>query len=273
MSETLPVLGAALSAEVLERLHNWVFERQRDIEIQDFCELGIIDRDWRPLAEKYRRLLAGHTGRVGIHGPFYGLQIDTQDSEVAAVVARRLHQGLDICAGVGADQMVIHSPFTTWDAFNLDSDPANRAALIERTHRNIGAVVKRAENDGVVLVIENIEDRDPGDRLALAHSFNSPAVRLSIDTGHAHYAHGSTGAPPVDYFVNVAGDMLHHIHLQDADGHADRHWPIGHGSIHWRSVFAALGRLSSNPRLILELRNHVGLVESADWLAAQGLAE
>ena len=80
-------------------------------------------------------------------------------------------------------------------------------------------VIARAENIGCELVIENIEDKDPRDRVRLAKALESNKVRVSLDTGHANYAHISTGAPPVDYYVEAAGDMLTHVHLQDTDGY------------------------------------------------------
>ncbi|TWB66453.1 hypothetical protein FBZ94_101125 [Bradyrhizobium sacchari] len=55
-------------------------------------------------------------------------------------------------------------------------------------------------------------------------------------------------------------------------GFADRHWAPGEGNIPWVAVFRALGRLTSNPRLILELRNHDAR-KGAAHLAALGLAE
>ena len=103
--------------------------------------------------------------------------------------------------------------------------------------------VKIAENEGITIVIENIEDKDPRTWAELVASFDSPSVRCSLDTGHAHYAHRATGGPPVDYFVRAAGDLLAHVHVQDADGFADRHWRIGEGSISWPAVFRALGDL------------------------------
>jgi len=168
--------------------------------------------------------------------------------------------------------MVIHSPYTTWDHHNLDNYPTARAMVIEAAHDCLAQAVRRAEDQGVMLVIENIEDIDPRDRRVLAESFGSEAVKLSIDTGHAHYAHGSTGAPPVDYFVQSAGEMLGHVHLQDAEGYADRHWAIGQGTIRWHAVFAALAAVESHPRLILELRDKVGILPSMAWLEREGLA-
>ncbi|EFH11870.1 sugar phosphate isomerase/epimerase family protein [Pseudoroseomonas cervicalis] len=268
-----PVLGAALTINGLTRHRDWILDRQRDLEIQDFHKAEVLDGDWRPQAERLRALLDGHTGRVGLHGPFWGFKIDSHDPEIRAVVRRRLLQGLEACEALGATQMVIHSPYTTWDHNNLDAFPGAREQLVERVQQTLREVVARAEAIGCTLVIENIEDKDPRDRIALAASFNSPSVKVSLDTGHAHYAHVSTGAPPVDFHVLLAGGALEHVHVQDTDGHADRHWRPGQGSIGWHSVFAALATAQSSPRLILELRDSAEVPAGAAYLQSLGLAE
>jgi sugar phosphate isomerase/epimerase len=167
--------------------------------------------------------------------------------------------------------MVIHSPYSTWDHNNLDNFPRGRARMIEAAQATLGAAVKRAESQGVTLVLENIEDKNPADRRILVESFGSPALRLSVDTGHAHYAHGSTGAPPVDYYIADAGAMFDHIHLQDADGFADRHWSLGEGTIRWAQVFRAIAALPVQPRLILELRDIRQIPDSMRYLTEAGL--
>ncbi|WP_193173653.1 sugar phosphate isomerase/epimerase family protein [Nisaea nitritireducens] len=268
----LPTLGAAMPARMLERYRDWLIDGQRDLEIQDFFKAEVLNGDWKPLAADIRKQLSGHEGRLGIHGPFWGFTIDTMDPDVRDVVKKRMMQGLDACEEIGATQMVVHSPFTTWDYNNFDNKSGSMEDAIGRVHATLGEAVKRAEAIGVTLVIENIEDIDPRWRVRLAESFESERVRVSIDTGHAHYAHGSTGAPPVDYYVVAAGNMLEHVHLQDADGYADRHWVMGEGTIRWASVFRALSQLTSNPRLILELRDHTRIFEAADYLVKAGLA-
>lgn len=268
-----PVVGAALTLASLDTFRGWILERQRDLELQDFVNAEVLNGDWRPLADRVRAMLDGYTGRLGIHGPFWGFKIDSQDPDIRAVVRRRMEQALDVCGAIGATQIVIHSPYSTWDYNNLDNYPDARGKVIERVHATLREVVRRAEDMGVELVIENIEDKDPATRLELARSFSSPAVKLSIDTGHAHYAHGSTGAPPVDYYVTSAGDQLAHVHLQDADGYADRHWAPGEGTIRWDAVFRALGTLTVKPRLILELRNHRDVAKGAAYLTQLGLVD
>jgi sugar phosphate isomerase/epimerase len=270
---TLPVVGAALTLDAYERHRILMTEKPRDLELQDFVNADVLNGDWKPLVERAKKVLDGHTGRIGIHGPFWGMNIANPDPDIAAVVTRRLLQGLEVCEALGATHMVVHSPYSTWDYNNLDNYASARQRVIERCHAIMAEPVKRAEAIGCELVIENIEDKDPKDRVILADSFQSSAVSVSIDTGHAHYAHGSTGAPPVDYYVRAAGNRLRHIHLQDADGYADRHWSLGQGTIRWHSVFAALADLTSQPRLIIELRNLDEVPASIAWLQAQGLAQ
>lgn len=270
---SLPVLGAAMTLDDLEIHRDWLLEKQRDLEIQSFVEAGILNGDWSPLADRAKRLLDGHKGRVGIHGPFWGFTIASQDPEVRDVVRKRLSQALDVCTTIGATHMVIHSPYTIWSYNNLDNFPGERERIVDYCHQTLGDAVKRAEDIGLTMVIENTEDVDPHIRVALADSFNSPAVAVSIDTGHAHYAHGSAGAPPVDYYVLAAGNRLKHMHLQDADGYADRHWSLGEGTVRWHSVFAALAKFDSDPRLIIEIRDKSKIPTSAAYLASLGLAQ
>lgn len=66
--------------------------------------------------------------------------------------------------------------------------------------------------------------------------------------------------------------ILTHIHIQDVDGYADRHWLPGHGSVPWHAVFSALAKLTSNPRLIIELADLKRVQEAATCFKNQGLA-
>jgi sugar phosphate isomerase/epimerase len=270
-------IGAALMVAHLPTYRDWLIEGQRDLEVQDFLRPEVLLGDWRALVAEARAHLDGFEGRLGIHGPFYDLSLDMADAEIAPIVARRFVTGVDAAAALGATQMVIHSPFTTWDWFNFGDNPrsGNRPSAFEakmdRVLALLAPAVARAEAEGVTLVIENIEDIEPGFRRELATRFASDAVRLSIDTGHAHYAHCATGAPPVDYFVTDAGAMLAHVHLQDADGFADRHWPPGRGTVNWHAVFRAIAALPQRPHLVLELRDAADIPAAMAYLEREGL--
>ena len=271
-------IGAALMTADLARYRDWLISAQRDLEIQDFLLPGVLTGDWQGRVDAAKAQLDGFTGRLGIHGPFIDMTLDMADVEIAPIVARRFETGVAAAARLGATQMVIHSPFTTWDWFNFGnnpragSTPSDFEAKIARTAALLAPAITRAEAEGVTLVIENIEDIDPAQRRILAQSLGSDAVRLSLDTGHAHYAHHATGAPPVDYFIQDAGALLAHVHLQDADGFADRHWPPGRGTVNWHAVFAAIAALPQRPHLVLELRDAGDIPAAMAWLEREGLA-
>lgn len=269
----LPIVGAAMTLKDVELNRDWLLEKPRDLELQDFITAEVLSGDWMPIVERAKQLLDGHQGRLGMHGPFIGLNVASGDPDVRALVAKRMDQALDVAAALDITQIVIHSPYTTWMHNNLDNWPEQRQRVFDFTHQTLDAAVKRAENQGVVFVLENIEDKEPADRRRLVEDFASPAFALSIDTGHAAYAYGSTGAPPVDYFVNDAANLLQHVHLQDADGYADRHWPVGHGNLNWRAIFSRLSAFTSNPRLIIEIRDKSQIQASAAFLAQLGLAQ
>jgi sugar phosphate isomerase/epimerase len=265
-------VGAALPVGWLEHYRDWLFEKDRDLELQSFHKVEVLDGDWRSLADEANRVLDGFKGRLGIHGPFWGFTIHSRDPAIRAVVTRRMMQGLDICAALGATQMVIHSPYTPWDYNNLPMSDDGPQDVLDDAHATLATVVKRAEDQGVELVVENTTDKDPDQRIALIDSFASPAVRASVDTGHAHLAFGTQLAPPVDYFIRAAGQRLAHVHLQDADGYGDRHWRIGEGTIRWPAVFRAIAALETRPRLLLELRDPAGVPASMEFLSGLGLA-
>ncbi|ACM29271.1 sugar phosphate isomerase/epimerase family protein [Rhizobium rhizogenes] len=268
-----PVLGAALLIDDFEELHRWIFDADRDLELEDFANGKTLDGDWQSLVERYKKLLVSHGGRLGIHGPFWDNNIlAVSDPQIRPIVQRRFVQGVDVCEALGATHMVVHSPFTMTDGNNMHASKAWRDYLMTLGRENLMPAVKRAEEVGCVLMIENVEDTNPFDRVAFAQSFESQAVRVSVDTGHAHLAHRMAGAPPVDCFIGSAGRLLQHIHIQDVDGYADRHWAPGDGEIHWRSVFEAISLQSSHPRLILEIKDKRDLIRGANYLRDLGLA-
>jgi len=268
----LPVIGAQLPAIDIDRHRDWLFDKDRDIELPEFSMADIL-RAPDHFVALAREKLDGWNGRLGIHGPYEGFELSTKDRDMRALVQTRLEQGLAAAEALGAVQMVIHSPYDIWDTQNLDNSPKDRAKSIDRILDTLAPALRRAEAAGVVMVLENIRDTDPAQRRAVVEAAGSEALRLSVDTGHAEWAHVTCGAPPVDRFISDAGELLGHVHLQDADGYADRHWSLGEGTINFHPIFAELGRLNVRPHLIIEINEFDRVEESCAHLAALGIAQ
>ncbi|MCM2563264.1 sugar phosphate isomerase/epimerase [Lutimaribacter sp. EGI FJ00015] len=266
----LPVIGAQLSVLDLDRHRDWIFEKDRDIELPEFCMADILAKP-EPFIAMALDKLRGWNGRLGIHGPFSGFELDVKDRDIRSIVQARLDRALEVCARLGARQMVIHSPYDPWDAQNLDNAPRGRAKSVSQILDTLAPALKRAQAEGVEMVLENIKDTDPGLRRAVVEAADTPALRLSVDTGHALWAHVSAGAPPVDRFVQDAGALLGHVHLQDADGYADRHWVLGEGDTNFHPIFDALRGLEARPHLIVEINDFSRVPESVAYLERLGL--
>lgn len=265
-----PGIGAAMPIACLDQYREWLLEGQRDLEIQDAFQPDVLDGDWKPVIRQARRALEGFNGRLGIHGPFDGLTLMSRDPAVRAFVAERLCKGLEFGAELGATHMVIHSPFMFFGSpFVAHASSSGRSDQIGLVHATLEKVLPLAQRHNCMLVVENIYDTNPAPLLALVESFGSEHVRMSLDTGHAFLTQ-RIGGPPPDQWVREAGTLLGHLHLQDNDGHLDRHWSPGDGNINWTALFEALDEIDQRPRMIIEVRNHQHIARAGTWLAQQG---
>lgn len=245
-------IGLALCLNELREQALWLKETGRDLELQDITLSEVLEGDWKAVAHRTSKLLDGFEGRLGIHGPFWHLNIAPRDPAVRRLVQSRLNLGLDFAHMVGGTHMVIHSPF---DFFGHPMTvPGHRLPLeIERVHETLLPIVKRATEQGVTLVIENIYDLNPQPLLKLVKSFNTPNVRLSVDTGHAHLMTQRGGPPPATWIAE-AGDLLGHIHLCDNDTTNDQHLAPEKGTIHWASVLSMLQNSPIDTRMLVEVK-------------------
>ena len=269
----LPLLGAAMPSSRLAERQDWLMAG-RDLELQDAVSHLVLDGDWRAYAAGIKTQLTGFSGRLGIHGPFWGLTVMASDPAVRAVTVARLKRGLEFAAELGATHMVVHSPF---DFFGhplvAHTQVTGLDDQIGQVHDTIGEVVALAREVGCTLMVENIRDLNPAPLLALVRSFDSEFVRVSIDVGHAHLMQ-QKGGPSPEQWIMEAGELLGHVHLQDNDGLLDRHWMPGEGNINWTPVFRALGHVRQSggaPRLILEIKPE-DIEPGANWLSGRGLA-
>ena len=270
---SIPTVGAALEIAHLREKIDWLVSDQRDLEIQDPVHPAFLDGDWRSAVKQARTLLADFRGRLGIHGPYKGIWINAEDPLLADAVVQRLSTGLAIAGELGATHMVVHSPFTTFGSpFVTHSSSAGRESELSATRVVLERLLPLAESIGCTLVLENIYDTNPRLWLDLVQTINSPALRLSVDVGHA-FLTSQIGGPPPDQWIREAGEWLAHVHLQDSDGCADRHWRIGQGNLNWYAIFSALSEINVSPRLLLEMRHVRDVEASARWLFQRGLAK
>lgn len=243
-------MGLAVTLPELETCAGWLREGGRDVELQDICEPQVMDGDWREVARRSKALLDGHTGRIGVHAPFWNLTTAALDAQVRAAVQARLHLGLDYAQAVGGTHLVVHSPFHFF-GHPLVAHQDTLGAEIELAHLTLSPVLERARDLGCTVVIENILDTNPAPLLALVQSLG-PGVRLSVDVGHAHMM-AARGGPPAAHWLAQGRALLGHVHLQDNDGAGDAHLAPGGGTVNWSAVLRELRASDESTRLIVEV--------------------
>lgn len=272
MSTTLPYVGAALKSEALAAHLDWILAHNRDLEIQDPTIADFFEGDWRGNAQHVRQQLTRYTGRLGIHGPFAGIDIACRDRDIQTVVQRRLIQALEYAEAIGATHMVVHSPFVSFGNAQSAIQPKTLTQSIAVAQHTMAPVLNRAAQIGCTLVIETILDQHPGHLRTFITAFESPYVRQSIDVGHVRITQGRGGASITEW-IRQNGDLLAHVHLQDNDGSFDAHWAPGRGDINFVAVFDALATHAHAPRIMLELNLASHIIPGWNTLVNLGIAQ
>ncbi len=181
MSE-LPIPRRRHELKDVELNRDWLLEKPRDLELQDFVPAEVLSGDWQPLVERAKQLLDGHTGPARHARPLHGLlNVASADPDVRAVVGHRhgsrrwmlLRRSpsprSSSTAPIRPGCTIIST--TAGSARTRDRDDAPRRWMLPSSAPRIRACV---------FVLENIEDKDPADRRRLVENFNSPAFALSI---------------------------------------------------------------------------------------------
>lgn len=167
----------------------------------------------RPLLER----LAPRLPRPpSAHLPFWNLDPIAPDPEVAALSRRRLLEGLEAAARLGAERAVFHSGLP----------PKTALARVEPLVEALGPLVGRARALGVALFLENTHEPAPG---ALGKLLEALDLDFCFDPAHARVF--STTPDPLPWLALRPG----HLHLNGTDGLYDRHWNLdqGEGGLDW----------------------------------------
>ena len=269
------ILGAATTLAELPINKDWFLEANRDLEIGDATDPFLLDDidEQKRRAEQINQLLDGHTGRRGIHGPFRGVPLNSPDTLIQDVVAKRYVQAIEFTAMFGGSHMVIHSPFHGWvNPFTFGGDLVEVDKSIELVRQTLSTVLPVAEANGVTLMLENIFDFNCFPIVRLMEALDHPNLRMSLDVGHCELKVGLGGMPNEQY-IRSAGKWLEHMHIQDNDALSDRHWAPGDGCINFHAIAEALRLGEQNPRMIIELKDKHAIQRGNEHLVARGFAQ
>ena len=218
---------------------------------------------------RHLRLQAAARGiDLSIHFIHRGVAPASHDAERRARHRKALEETLALARDIGARVVVVHPGPV--DCPNAAPDGAAEEVRREATVNLMDflrAVAPKAEEEGVVVGLENLHHlpgqvvQSYGELRDLVKSVASPAVQITLDTGHAYLTDGLTAA------FETFAPALRHVHIHDSDGRQD-HLEMGLGGVDFTPW---VGVLRSYPfSLVMETHNDAdiegSIVRSRDHL-------
>lgn len=164
-------------------------------------------------------------------------------------------RNLEIAASFGVETMTIH--MGKFEDFSIPIRRYRDLALA-----SLERLLPTASRLGVTICIENVwyQTSSAEALLEAIHHFNSPALGICFDIGHAYIMSGKFRDPAnrmwgtypgrePDWNNHLLDDLFPHIvncHVHDNDGITDQHLIPGYGNIDWSLYFP---KILSAPRL------------------------
>jgi sugar phosphate isomerase/epimerase len=215
--------------------------RGKRLNLEIYFGSKVIDGIKASEIENIKRKL-DYSPELTVHAPFMDLSPGAVDSKVRAVTLERFYQTLDIAGALGAKAVVFHSGYEKWRF-------AHRVDIwLEGSLKTWKEVIKRAEDTGVKIAVENIFEDSPGNLALLMKELGSERFGICFDTGHCNLF----SKVALEQWLSALKDSIIELHIHDNDRSFDSHLPIGEGTFDFGGLFTALrGR-----ELIYTLENH-----------------
>jgi len=186
-----------------------------------------------------------------VHAPIEGVDLATQSPDIKKQSIELLTKTLEYCRAIECPIMVMHPNHS-------DSLPLGRETMKKNSIGAIREVVKKAEELGVKVAIENVIDKEGerfGSRTAdlreIIENVDSSYLGICLDTGHANLLISSDAS--IREEILCAGEYLWTLHIHDNDGEKDCHWPPGDGNIDWSQVVKSLREVSYKGVFMMEI--------------------
>jgi sugar phosphate isomerase/epimerase len=164
------------------------------------------------------------------------------DRRVKEVTRDRLLRTIELAHSFKPKMIVFHPGYERW---KFDGDIKLWLVSSLETWKPL---VKKAEDMGLTLAIENVFEETPESIKNLLEEIDSPHFRFCFDTGH----HNVFSKAPLPVWMEALGRYLSEVHLHDNHKEMDEHLPMGEGGFDFNQFFALLSQHRLNPIYTIE---------------------
>lgn len=189
------------------------------------------NREVHPMElEKLAAELKGRKISAFCHLPHHGLHLSCPDPRVMEYSREVIQEGLEIGTILGCRVAVLYSGFSN------HVRPAHIPEWRERLVGSLRELVTQAEEEEIILALENAYDPDATVLREVVDEIASPWLRFSADLGRA--ACFSRMAP--EEWIHAFKERIIMISCHDNEGMEDDHLACGRGVVGYDQVFMAL---------------------------------
>lgn len=183
------------------------------VEIQDFTEPNLTDKEISNLIQKYREVFKEFNNIRALHGPFLDLKPSSPDLEIRRVSQKRYIRSFMIAKELEMDYLIFHSQINPYLNEN------NIKKLNVSQNKDFWEEITKVVNFKGTILIENIFEETPVMIKELIEAINVPNMKINLDIGHA-----KLGSVPIEEWFKELENYIGYIHLHGNDGKSDQHF-------------------------------------------------
>lgn len=193
--------------------------------------------------EDLHRYLSDEEIPATCHLPYVGLSPGSRDPMVHQYAQDTIQEGLEMASVLRASIAVLHLGFCN------HIPPKHQEGWKQRVIDMLREMVVQAEEEELILAIENTYEPDGEMIREILESIASPWLRFCADLGHA--ACFSRMAP--EEWIGAFKDRVVLLHFHDNDGLDDLHNACGDGVVGYEPVFEACKEADLSCPIVLEV--------------------
>ncbi|MBO4266512.1 MAG: sugar phosphate isomerase/epimerase [Lachnospiraceae bacterium] len=229
-------------------------------EYNDFFDPKLLDdeTELRRRIEAYRDHSKKNLGD-NLHGVFYDICLNSCDRKIREISERRVDSSMTIARKLNCRKVIFHTNFIPgfipdfyvngWVNMNADYYKKVCAAYPDMT-----------------VCVENMFDFKPDMLLLLAKEMaDVDNFAVCFDVAHIN-VHGER----CEDWIRDLAPYIRHLHINDNDGVADLHLPVGDGCVDWKEFFDTVDRYGIDSGMLIEVRGLDDFEKSMRYLIQRG---
>lgn len=203
--------------------------RQEKLHLELYLESNTLDSISREDIFHLKNHL-DYNPSLTIHAPFMDLSPGAVDSKVRAVTMERFFHVMNIAENLKVKAIVFHSGYEKWKyALNID-------LWLEQSLLTWRPLVKKAEEIGAKIAIENIFEDEPENLRLLMEKMGNNSFGICFDSGHFNLF----SKVSLEDWLRCLKPYIFELHLHDNNKTSDQHLPIGEGTFDFGKLFSTM---------------------------------